>query len=493
MAADGYPVADQAAGKALGAALRRAGYDEDAVFRLLGDDAYAGDAEDAPVHDRRLPQTRVATLVRAFFVGLPVPEAELVRALGERGAAALQATGLARIRRGTVVPRARISPIADLLIASDGWSRDEDDPPDYVATYTPTARMLDSLTPRVRVGRALDVGTGNGIHALLAARHSRSVVATDVNRRALAYAELNAALNGIDNLECRRGSLFEPVEGERFDLITCNAPYVVSPESRWTYRDSGFDADEVSARVVSGAAEHLADDGFATMLVSWVAREAAEPNGRVLAWAHETGCDAWIMSLYGSDPLDHAASWNSHLTGDPKSFGAALDEWNAYLEGLSIGWVSEGAVVLHRRQGGRATTRIDVVEDEELEVASAQLRRAFAARARLAELGRASDLLDLRLAPVDAVRVEQELVPRAGGAVVEAVHVRLDEGTHPSVDASARAAEVVGALGGEAILRETIGAVARRLELTDSQAGRLRREALELCSELLELGALRIV
>ena len=49
-------------------------------------------------------------------------------------------------------------------------------------------------------------------------------------------------------MECRRGSLFEPVAGETFDLITCNAPYVVSPEQRWAYRDSGFQADEISER-----------------------------------------------------------------------------------------------------------------------------------------------------------------------------------------------------------------------------------------------------
>src|SRR5438270_327403 len=79
--------------------------------------------------------------------------------------------------------------------------------------------------------RALDVGTGSGVQALLAARHAREVVATDVNPRALAYAELNAALNGFTNLECRAGSMFEPVAGETFDLITCNAPFVVSPEN----------------------------------------------------------------------------------------------------------------------------------------------------------------------------------------------------------------------------------------------------------------------
>ena len=71
--------------------------------------------------------------------------------------------------------------------------------------------LLHSLTPRRPIERALDVGTGGGIQALLAAQHARHVVATDVNPRALAYTQLSAALNGLENVEPRQGSLFEPI------------------------------------------------------------------------------------------------------------------------------------------------------------------------------------------------------------------------------------------------------------------------------------------
>src|SRR5438067_1044208 len=181
------------------------------------------------------------------------------------------ASGLAAVG-DEVVPRVRMLPIGRLLVTADGYAQG-DDPADYVAVYTPTSRLCDSLSPRRRVARALDVGTGSGIHALLAADHAEHVVATDVNARALAFTELNSALNEVTNVECRPGSLFEPVAGETFDLITCNAPYVVSPESRWAYRDSGFQADEISERVVQDAAAHLNDDGFATLLVSWLAQD----------------------------------------------------------------------------------------------------------------------------------------------------------------------------------------------------------------------------
>src|SRR5439155_5157222 len=181
--------------------------------------------------------------------------------------------------------------------------------------------------------------TGSGIHALLAAAHAEHVVATDVNARALAFTELNAALNGVTNVECRRGSLFEPVDGETFDLITCNAPYVVSPERRWAYRDSGLQADQVSERVVQDAAAHLNEGGFATLLVSWLAQDEDSPDERVLAWVEATGCSGWILPTQGSDPLDHAAEWNSHLAGDPQAFGEAVDEWEHYFERLGVRWV----------------------------------------------------------------------------------------------------------------------------------------------------------
>ena len=228
----GNLVADTVAAETLGTALRRGGYSEDAVYRLLGDEAYSSERGDIPADERRLPETPLATLVRLFFLQLPVSADEAEVALGRSGIDALEATGLAEVG-GEVIPRARLLPIGKLLLASDGFSRDADDPADYVATYTPTARVLDSLTPRPRVERALDVGTGSGIHALLAAQHAGQVIATDVNPRALAYTTLNAALNGLHNVECRQGSLFEPVEGETFGLITCNAPYVISPETRW--------------------------------------------------------------------------------------------------------------------------------------------------------------------------------------------------------------------------------------------------------------------
>jgi methylase of polypeptide subunit release factors len=481
-------VADTVAAERLGTTLRRAGYSEDAIQGLLGEDAYSSERDDTPAEERRLPDTRLATLVRLLFLQLPVSAEEAEAALGRDGVDALEVTGLAQVG-DRIVPRARILPIGKVLLASDGFSRDGDDPADYVATYTPTARVLDSLTPRPRVDRAVDVGTGSGIHALLAAQHSRHVIATDVNPRAIAYTELNAALNGLRNVECRQGSLFDPVAGEKFDLITCNAPYVVSPERRWVYRDSEFSEDEVSERVIVAAAEHLNEGGYAAMLVSWLAFDENNPDERVLAWAEASGCESWILSTLNSDPLTHAAEWNSHLVGE--ALGEALDEWSQYFDSLGVQLVSEGAVVLHKRPDGGHAARVDELDEEELDDAGDQILRAFESRAKLAVLGGDSELQEARVGVASSLRLDRELEPSGGRAVDVDGRVELTEGTKHAVDASADVQEVVASLDSRMRLNEVIDSTADRLGLLDDEVGTLREESLDIIRELLELGALR--
>lgn len=485
---DSYPVADTAAARILGEALRSVGYSEVGVGRLLGDEAYSADREDAPVFERRLPRTNLATLLRAFFLQLPVPVKDALAALGRRGVDALTATALAEVGN-EIVPRVRILPVGKLLVASDGYVKGGE-PPDYVAAYTPTSRVCDALTPRHRVARALDVGTGSGAQALLAARHARHVVATDVNPRALAYTELNAALNGFGNIECRPGSLFDPVAGEKFDLITCNAPYVVSPEQRFAYRDSGFQGDEISELVVREAAGHLNDGGFAILLVSWIARDEDAPDERALAWIEVTDCDSWILPVWDSDPLGHAATWNVDLAGDAEAFSSALDDWTNYLARLGVRWVTEGAIVLRRRLGRGHTVRVDEIDEDALEDAGGQVQRAFAARARLAELKGAGELLDAPLAIATAMQLEHELRPRRGRTATGSAYIQLAEGTNSTVEVTPRVLEIVSSLDGSAPLRDVIEAAAARLGLSQSQTTGLRREALDVSRELLELGAL---
>src|SRR5262249_52333375 len=90
---------------------------------------------------------------------------------------------------------------------------------DYVMSVSPSSLVLLGMTVRRQSRAALDLGTGCGIQAFAAAKHSRRVVGIDTNPRAIAIARFNAGLNDLANVEFREGSMFDPVEGEAFDLI----------------------------------------------------------------------------------------------------------------------------------------------------------------------------------------------------------------------------------------------------------------------------------
>ena len=483
------PIPDRRAAETLRTIFDRVRFTEDSIDELLGDDAYTTGPVEALVHDRRLPHTRLGAVVRVCFLGLPVDANEAPNHFGD----SLAALGLAETDGRTIRPRTRVAPIQGLYLASDPYSQGED-PRGYVATYTPTARTCDVLTPRPRVASALDVGTGPGIHALLAARHADRVVATDVNERALAFTELNAALNGFDHVEVRNGSLFEPVEGETFDLITCNAPYVVSPDRRWAYRDSGFQADALSESLVREGAAHLVDGGFAALQVSWLAPDASDETAddRVLAWVRDTGCDAWVLPTLAADPLTHAAEWNAHLAHDVGAMDDAIERWTTYFDELGVGLVSEGVVVLRRRDGATPTVRIDPVDDDDLDDAGDQIVRAFETRARLADLDGGAGILDLHLSYVMTLKLLQELEPDDETPAIVDVQVDLGEGTKHAVETTYEALEVIASLDSRLSLREVIDDAADNLELDDGERTRLRRDAVDVARELLELGALQL-
>ncbi len=92
---------------------------------------------------------------------------------------------------------------------------------------------LERTRGRSMLGRALDLCTGSGCVAIAFARNRPTwqVTASDTSEDALAVATDNAHRTGaIRNLRLLHGSLFTPVSGERFDLITANPPYIPAAE-----------------------------------------------------------------------------------------------------------------------------------------------------------------------------------------------------------------------------------------------------------------------
>jgi methylase of polypeptide subunit release factors len=435
------------------------------------------------VYERRLPPGEpFSVAVRLFLLGMS-QSAEAVE--GAFDLAALLRSGWLERDGGRVRATLKLVPHGDLLVASD---RDADGPTDadWVAGIHPPSVTLAKLTVRRQVERALDVATGNGIQALLASRHADAVVASDVNARALRFAELNAALNGAANVELRGGSYFEPVEDERFDLVTCNPPYVISPETRYVYRDSDLPGDTVSRDVVRHASEHLRDGGFASILVSW-AHPADDWWSTPSAWVAGLGCDAWLLYFGSDDPLTHAASWlKPAARHEPGAFAERLDRWLDYLASLGIEAIAHGAVVLRRRAAARNWTLVDRVDLGRAEQASDHILRVFATQDWLESLDDEHVLLAARLALAERHRLDRTFV----GGELRSTILSLEEGLAFQTGLDEHAGAFVPLLDGSTTVRDAVALRGAELGLGDAEQERFAAAALPVVRRLLQLGVL---
>jgi release factor glutamine methyltransferase len=127
--------------------------------------------------------------------------------------------------------------------------------------------------PESQAASILDLGTGSGCIAITLARlrPRARIVATDISIQALAIATENAAQHDVQHIEFREGSWFDPVEGERFDLVVSNPPYVVEHDAHLSQGDlrfepygalvAGSDGFAMLRNIVQSAPKHLRDAG----------------------------------------------------------------------------------------------------------------------------------------------------------------------------------------------------------------------------------------
>ena len=189
------------------------------------------------------------------------------------------------------------------------------------------------------------------------------------------------------------------------------------------------------------------------------------------------------------DPVTHAAVWNEELARDPERYAETLDRWIDYAELLGAHGIAEGAVVL-RRRAGRNWFRADRIPAERQAPSGEHVLRVFAAHDYLSELDDESRLLDEPVRLVDTVRVEQELVCRDGGYVVESMTLVLEEGLGFRAGVDQNAASLIPLLDGRRPLHEAIARAARSRGLDDEDAQAFSSGALGIVRTMLELGLL---
>ena len=479
----------------LRAALAAAGYTYEGVAELLGRPAHDALArsETTPAIRATTGGSPLETLVRLFVLQAAVPRAAAEVALPGL-VDALLADRLLRASGGELTALVICRPYADddrdLWILSDLTPGLDGSPDrvgaDHVLGINPASTSLAQLTLRHQVGRSLDLGTGCGVQALHLARHSDVVVATDVNARALWMTRLNAALNEVETIDVRAGSLLEPVAGERFDLIATNPPFVISPPSderhrdaRLVYRDSGLPGDEVVERIVRHAPDHLEPGGWLQVLANWAIVRDRPWGERLGDWIspHHTSL---VVEREVLEPSAYVELWlkdaGLHGTAD---YLARYDTWLAWfdeqrIEGVGFGWINV-------RAAPGDQTFLDWRYEVEQPIAPA-----------IAAWGDAVELLrgvtgDEMLAahPVAAADVRQETHGWPGEVDPETIVLRQQRGFRRARTADTVVAGFVGAADGDLTTAQLLDALATLLARDPAE---LRADYLPVLRELVTEG-----
>ena len=127
------------------------------------------------------------------------------------------------------------------------------------AAVTAETQRFMQLLPRERREDVLDLCSGAGLGALLAAGFCKRAWAVDAADRATRFARFNAALNQLTNVTALNGELYAPVVGQTFDLIIAHPPY--TPPFELERRNALDDGEGVLREILAGLPEYLRPGG----------------------------------------------------------------------------------------------------------------------------------------------------------------------------------------------------------------------------------------
>jgi SAM-dependent methyltransferase len=452
------------------AALAESGWSSAALHELLGphfpDQVERGEL--APLRRRTTGASLLTRLARALVLGEPVVRGTLPETW-------VGPDGTARVRL-QVLSHGGL----DVTVAHDPAARTGGIETAQVLGAGAASLTLAAATPRAPVGRALDLGCGSGIQALLAASHSGQVTVTDRNPRATALTQLAAVLNGRA-LDGRTGDLLQPVQGEVFDLVVSNPPFVISPAARYTYRDAGYRGDDLCRTLIQQLPSVLAPGGHAVLLANWLHVAGEDGDDRIRSWFEGTGCDAWVVQRELAAPEEYVTAWLRDT--DEAAFDDRYDDWLDSFDGVDA--VAFGIVAMHRPADGHVTGVVLEQVDHPTSATWGEEVVAHFARRRLLE----GDLLAVPLALRPDVRLDQVASRGAAGWEIGARTLRQETGLRRWGGIDPYGATLLAACDGRTPLGDLIALLAGTagLDVTDAT-----EQVLPVVRALVEQGFLTV-
>ncbi len=305
-----------------------------------------------PVVERRARAGRpIDAFVRLFLVHASVTVESAERAFAPLSLASLQSAGLLRIVGDHVEPAVEILPLEgywyvfDMPARKTGRVRE-----DYVMGIGTSSTLVARHAVQRPGGTVLDMGCGAGYLAFELSPAAARIVGVDRNPRAIQMARFNAALADKTNCEFRAGDMFAPVQGQRFDTIVTNPPFVISPEKTFIFRDSGRSGDSIVQEVCGAFGTHLNVGGWSSMVCNWAHLKGVPWQDRVASWFAGHDVDALVITSETRDADLYAWTWVHHTSGDdPAGMPARFEKWAASYEQAGIEAVSAGIIICRKR------------------------------------------------------------------------------------------------------------------------------------------------
>lgn len=437
------------------------------------------------------PGDPLTTLIELFVFGQRVERARAHAALAPLAITDAVRAGLAYADADGISSPWEISARDGLLLLGDHPGRLSNQDVDFVVSESSAAATLAVLTHRAVVERTLDMGTGSGIHALLAARHSGQVLAVDINPRATAITAFNAQLNAIDNVATQESDWFEHLQpGRRFGLVLCNPPYIVSPDVVFRFAHSGVEPNALCRHVIEESIARLAQEGFAQLHLSWTRRLGDDSADVLRGLLGDVDCDVLVLPLETADAATYIVEECGWLVrGDPERFTETVDSWLKHFHRTGFEVIERGLVTLRRRSGGTPWMRRLQLARGPFKATGEQIGRIFAGNDCLEALTDERALLDRTFLLPDGHHVIETYRHEKDGYALGPATLQLvpDAGFDATVPSDA--SSVMSSLNHDESLGTTIARVAHE---TGTDETSLRQVVLISVRHLLSVGFISI-
>jgi SAM-dependent methyltransferase len=406
-----------------------AGYEETQIRKQLGaPELPARHLRNEPrLLDRTSDRSLLNVLLRWFWLGRAQTEAEVADLVPSSFLGMLLQSGLIRAEGSVFTPAAMFLCTNKFLIAADHPSAILRGDADLVLWPNPTSKFLARFTISRHSRATLDLGTGSGILSLCAAPFSDRVVATDLNERAVSFAQFNARVNGMENIEVLSGDCFAPVEGRRFDLILSNPPFFITPKQDYMFCENSMELDGLCRRLVKEAPDHLNEGGYLEMLCEWAQIKDQPWEERIAEWLHGSHCDAWVMKGLTQDPSEYAQHRIRETMPNPENDARLYDGYMTYYRERGVEAIHGGLVVMRRRSGIN-WARIEEVPTNPSGNLGELILNTFAAQDWSLQMEDDATLLAIKPKLSPHVRLEQVCEQVGGRWVPKTITMRLTSG-----------------------------------------------------------------